>query len=237
MDNSVFKIEKTIGILLIAGSILVLIPYTILISTFDYPDILRQETGRILTRFNEGGSGLIWTWWAFAIVGLPLVEAYILIGQRLESKLYFVRWATTLGVIGLVAQMIGLLRWTFVVPVLATNFVHGNAMAQEASKIAFQTIHQYGGVALGEHIGQLFTIAWTIMMASAFAQLRLFPTWVSWFGYVAAGIYLLAQAELFGTVIPSIPVWEAAGFIGSSLWLLWLIVVGVLFLRLKKDKS
>jgi len=48
---------------------------------------------------------------------------------------------------------------------------------------------------------------------------------------VASAIYLLAQAELFATVIPGFPVWDMAGFIGSTLWLMWLIIIGILFFR------
>lgn len=229
------KTEKTIGILLIIGAIGVLVPYTILTIIFDYPNILRQETGVILTKFHEGGNSLIWTWWAFAILGLPLLGAYILIGQKLEQKFHFVRWATTLGVIGLLVQMIGLLRWTFVVPVLANNFVTENEMIKEASKVGFQIVHQYSGVVLGEHIGQLFTIVWTIMMTSAFAQLKLFPKWIIWLGYVSSFIYLLAQTELFSTVMPTIPVIYLAGFIGSTLWIVWLIIIGVKMLKKRFD--
>ncbi len=229
------KTEKTIGILLIISAIGVLIPYTILTIIFDYPNILRQETGIILTKFHEGGNRLIWTWWAFAILGLPLLEAYVLLGQKLEQKFYFVRWATTLGVIGLLVQMIGLLRWTFVVPVLANNFITGNEMTKEASKVAFQVVHQYGGVVLGEHIGQLFTIAWTIMITSAFAQLKIFPKWTIWLGYISSVIYLLAQTELFATVMPNILVVGLAGFIGSTLWIIWLLIVGVKMIRTKID--
>lgn len=227
------KTEKNIGILLIIGALGVLVPYTILTAIFDYPDILRQDTGVILTRFYEGGSRLIWTWWAFAILGLPLLNAYVLIGQKLESRFGFVGWATALGVIGLIAQMIGLLRWTFVVPVLAHNFVTGDAMTQTASKVAFQVIHQYGGVVLGEHIGQLFTIIWTVAMTYAFAQLRLFPRWVTGLGYTASAIYLLAQTELFATVMPTITPIDAAGFIGSTLWIIWLLVIGILMIKRK----
>lgn len=227
------KTEKTIGILLIIGALGVLFPYTILTIIFDYPNILRQETGIILTKFQEGGNPLIWTWWAFAILGLPLLEATILIGQKLEQKFYFVRWATSLGVIGLLVQMIGLLRWTFVVPVLANNFMTGNEITREASKVAFQVVHQYGGVVLGEHIGQLFTIAWTIMMTSAFAQLKLFPKWPVWLGYISSLIYLLAQTELFATVMPTIPVIGLAGFIGSTLWIIWLLIIGTMLLKTK----
>lgn len=229
------KTEKNIGILLILGAIGVLVPYTILTVIFDYPNILRQETGMILTKFHQGGNPLIWIWWAFAILGLPLLEAYVLLGQKLEQKIYFVRWATTLGLVGLLVQMIGLMRWTFVVPVLANNFVTGNEMTKEASKVGFQIIHQYGGVVLGEHIGQLFTIVWTIMMTSAFAQLKLFPKWVMCLGYSSSLIYLLAQTELFATVIPTIPVVDWAGLLGSTLWIVWLLVIGVKMSRTKID--
>ncbi len=229
------NIYKTIGYLLIAGAIALFIPYTILTIIFEYPLILRQDTTTILTKFHEGGSTLIWIWFAFAITGIPLLPAYILLGQKLENKTSLVRVATNIGVIGLVVQMIGLLRWTFVVPVLANTFVNATDEETKAAAIvAFKTIHQFGGVILGEHLGQLFTIAWTVMISISFGKLNLFPKWVNWLGFISSFIYLLAQAELFATVIPNFPVWNMAGFIGSTLWLVWLIIVGIMFIKTKK---
>lgn len=228
------KAEKRIGMLLILGAVGVFIPYTILTLIFDYPDILRQDAGVVLTRFHKGGASLILVWFLFAILGLPLILAYISIGQKLENKFYFVRWATTLAVISGVVQIIGLLRWTFIVPVLANNFVTAvNEATKESNKVAFQTIHQFGGVLLGEHLGQLFTVAWTIMICIAFDKIRLFPKWIIWLGFISSAIYLLAQAELFKTVIPNFPVWDMAGFIGSTLWLGWLIIIGLKFLKVE----
>lgn len=228
------RTEKTIGILLILGAVGVFIPYTVLTIIFDYPDILRLDPGFILTKFYEGGASLIFVWFLFAILAIPLIISYILIGQKLENKFSFVRWATTLGVISGILQIIGLLRWTFVVPVLADNFVNAtNESTKESIKIVFQTIHQFGGVLLGEHLGQLFTVIWTIMIAAAFNKLRLFPKWIIWLGYISSAIYLLAQAELFKTVIPGFPVWDMAGFIGSTLWLIWLIIIGIKFLKIE----
>ena len=135
------KIEKVIGLLLILGAVGVFIPYTILTIIFDYPDILRQDPGFILTKFHEGGASLIFIWFLFAILGIPLIIAYILIGQKLENKLSFVRWATTLGVISGIAQIIGLLRWTFVVPILSSNFV---TAVNEGSKESIKTVFQLG---------------------------------------------------------------------------------------------
>ncbi len=224
---------KTIGWLLIIGAVALLIPYTILTIIFDYPDILRYDTGTILTRFHEGGNSLIWTWFAFAITGIPLIPAFVLLGQQLESRVQIARVATTIGVISLIVQMVGLLRWTFVVPVLADIFVSANDEATKtAAVVTFKVIHQFGGVILGEHLGQLFTVAWTVMITIAFMRLKIVSTWVNVLGLISAVIYFLAQAELFATVMPGFPVWEMAGFIGSTLWLIWMIIVGFRFVRL-----
>ena len=232
------KINKSIGGLFIAGAVALFIPYTMLTIIFEYPDILRQDTATILTKFHEGGNRLIWTWFAFAITGIPLLPAYIMLGQKLENKAPLVRMATTIGVIGLIVQMVGLLRWTFVVPVLADTFIHATDEATKAAVIvAFKTIHQFGGVILGEHLGQLFTIAWTVMLSLSFAKLKLFPKWVNGLGFVSSFIYLLAQAELFATVMPGFPVWDLAGFIGSTLWLVWLVVIGIKFRSLQSILS
>src|SRR3954471_17966667 len=117
------NMERTIGLLLIAGAVGVFIPYTVLTMTFEYPDILRQDPGTILIKFHQGGSSLIFTWWAFAILGLPLLIAYILIGQKFENKLSFIKWVITFGVISGIVQIIALLRWVFVVPVIANSYV------------------------------------------------------------------------------------------------------------------
>jgi len=223
---------KTAGILLITGAVALLVPYTALTIIFDYPDVLRYDTATILTRFHEGGNALIWTWFAFAITGLPLIPAFKLIGQQFEGRAPLVRMATTIGVIGLIVQMIGLLRWTFVVPVLADTYVTATDDATRAAAVVgFKAVHQYGGVILGEHLGQLFSIAWTVLLTISFVRLKLFSRWIHILGIVSSAIYLMAQAELFATVMPDVPLCELAGFIGSTLWLIWMIAIGVQFMK------
>jgi len=232
MKNS----NKTTGLLFILSAIALLIPYTMLTISFEYPDILRQDTGTILTKFYQGGNSLIWTWFAFAITGLPLIPAFLRIGQYYEEEIPMLRIATTIGVIGLIVQMIGLLRWTFVVPVLADSFVNTADEATKAAAImSFKTIHQYGGVLLGEHLGQLFTIAWTLMISFAFAKMKLMPRWITVLGILSSVVYLLAQAELFATIMKDFPVWDMAGFLGSTGWLIWMIAMGAVLIRKNKN--
>ena len=74
-------------------------------------------------------------------------------------------------------------------------------------------------------------------MTIVFAKIKLFPRWIIAMGLISSFIYLLAQLELFKTVIPDLPVWDRAGFIGSTLWLIWLIVIGIGFLKLNANKK
>ena len=222
---------------MIFGAVGVLVPYTILAISFHYPDILRQDSGTILRQFHQGGAPLIFTWLAFALLGLPLLVAYSLIGQKLEHKIQNMNWITTIGIISGLVQIIGLLRWVFVIPVLATEFVNSSSPSrQEAIEISFKVIHQFGGVLLGEHLGQLFTVIWTVFISFALLKVKAISKYLAWWGFIAAFIYFLAQAELLATVIPSFPVIPMAGFIGSTLWLLWIILVGIRFLKAGKGK-
>ena len=137
------RTEKAIGYLLISGAMGILIPYIILTITFNYPDILRQESGTVLTKFHENGSPLIYTWFAFALLGLPLLAAYSLIGKKLEQRMPQLKWVTTIGIVSGLVQIIGLLRWVFVVPVLATEYVNTSSPSkQEAIEISFKVVHQ-----------------------------------------------------------------------------------------------
>ncbi len=221
-----------IGWCLIIGAIGVFIPYTILTITFSYPDVLRLPGGEILTTFNQGGAPLIFTWLAFALLGFPLLIAYILIGQKYEAQTPHIRWITTIGVLSAILQMIGLLRWVFVVPVLAQNYVTTTSgEIKEAIVVVFNAVHQFGGVLLGEHLGQLFTIIWTVGVSVLLLKIKVIPKWLTMFGIITSFIYLLAQAELIATVVPTFPYIGIAGFVGSTLWLVWLVILGIVFIK------
>jgi hypothetical protein len=234
---SLKRTRQTAGILFILGAILVNIPYTLLIMNFDYPDILRFPTSEILERFAAGGPALIWTWLAFAWVGLPLLFGILLLPKALGDETFIGQAALFFGAVGGLVQMIGLLRWPFVVPVLARLYTNPQASAatQEAAVAVFQAVHQYGGVVLGEHIGQLFTILWMVLLSLSLLRNRLFPRWFPLAGFVASIVYALAQGELLATAMPGFPVWDAAGLVGSLMWLVWMIVLGILLLRMKKE--
>ncbi len=232
MNTNQFR--KVTGLLFIVGSLLVNIPYALLITNFHYPDILREPAGAILTQFQAGGATLIFTWLAFAWVGLPLIFGTLMLKRVLEPEGHpLLETATTLGVISLVLAVVGLTRWVFVVPGLAQLYTDPNSSeaVRAAALVTFQAVHQYGGVVIGEHISQFMTVLWMALISGMMLRSALFQAWQGWLGFGAALVYLLAQSELLATVIPGFPEVPAAGLIGSLLWLLWMIVMGVALLR------
>ena len=234
---SQFVFRKLAGIFFIVGALLVNIPYTLLIMNFDYPDILRQPTAEILTKFQAGGDTLIYTWLAFAWVGLPMLFGAIMLKQILaDEHAPFLETATTLGVIGFIVQVVGLLRWVFVVPALARLYTDpaADSATQAAVAAVFTAVHQYGGVILGEHMGQFLIILWMSMISGIMYKSKMFSKWVAVLGWVASAIYILAQTELLATAIPAFPVIDWAGLVGSLLWLVWMIVIGVYLVKYKE---
>lgn len=232
MQNTTLR--RLIGSGFMLGVILINIPYALLIANFNYPDILREPTDVVLTQFQAGGAGLIFTWLAFAWCGFTILLAIGALPQALDrAKMPLLGLATALGITAMVVQMVGLLRWVFVVPVLAQLYTDplSGELVRAATLVTFQAIHQYGGVVLGEHLGYAFTVLWMGLISWSFLRTAGYPRRLGAFGLVASGVYTLAHGELFATVIPGFPYWAEAGLVGSVLWMAWTFWLGAWVFR------
>ena len=112
------NVETVAGVLLIVAPLWFNVTFALLGKRFEYPDILRRPAEDILARFRAGGSSLILLWWAFMLSGLILIAAVVLLGQSLGFW-GIVPLAVTIGVLAGLVQMLGLLRWVYLVPSLA----------------------------------------------------------------------------------------------------------------------
>jgi Domain of unknown function (DUF4386) len=159
------SVEVGAGILLIVAPLWFNASFALLGNRFDYPDILRRPAGEILERFRAGGSSLIILWWAFMLSGLLLIAGSVLLGQVLGFG-GIVAVATTFGVLAGLVQMLGLLRWVYLVPALARAYADPalNADQREVQAAVFRALHQYLGVGVGEHLGYLFTGLWSVLI-------------------------------------------------------------------------
>ncbi|MEJ0023862.1 MAG: DUF4386 family protein [Alphaproteobacteria bacterium] len=86
---------------------------------------------------------------------------------RVAEKPALAIGAAITGSLAGLAQAIGLWRWVFVIPGLART--HADPASAPAAKLAaeraFEILNQYGGVAIGEHLGQLLTALFVLMLA------------------------------------------------------------------------
>ena len=220
------------GALFVVGAVAFAVAATVLSSTFDWPDILREPAGVVLPAFVAGGTSLVWTRfataWTYAILLVPILLLPAAVGRRDDAAL---RAATFVGAASVLLSLIGFLRWVFVVPPLADSYVSGDATTQAAVSAAWTAQHQFGGALLGEHLGQLLVLGWSVTVAVMIVRSRVLPTWVGWAGLVASGLYLLNQGDILATAVTGFPVWDLAGLIGSTAWALWVIALGVTLLR------
>jgi Domain of unknown function (DUF4386) len=225
--NASRGLRRTTGGLFLVGALAFAVAATVLSSTFDWPDILREPADVVLPAFVAGGTSLVWTWfataWTYAILLVPILLLPTVLGRRSDPVL---RAATYVGAASVLLSLIGFLRWVFVVPPLADSYVAGDAVTRAAVDAAWTAQHQFGGALLGEHLGQLFAIGWSVTLSVVILRSGVLPRWLGVSGLVVSVAYLLNQGDILATAVPGFPVWDLAGLLGSTGWGLWVAVLG-----------
>jgi hypothetical protein len=227
-----------VSIRLLGGAFIVFaiafnVPYAWLASNFDYPGILRLPAGEILSAFGAGGPPLILAWASFALAAL--LFAPIAVGIAAVT-LPAGRMATAVAAIGIAAgvtQAIGLARWVYAVPGLASAWAGSAADPALRSSVetTFTMLHQFAGVGIGEAIGQTLTGFWLIGVATAQRRHPRFGVAVALLGAIGGIILLLGVVEGIATVIPFDPgVFGLAALVGFLVLAVWLIWTGILCL-------
>jgi Domain of unknown function (DUF4386) len=219
------------GLLLLVLPVAYNLLYTLLARGFDYPDILRQPTGQVLERFAAGGSRLVLTWWGFAMSAVLLAPTVVLVSATLADANPTVRaLATAIGLLAALVQFLGLIRWPFAVPHLA-RLASDPAITPATSsavEVTFQTLNRYLGVAVGEHLGYLFTGLWTALAGVAVLQSDVLHPLFGVAGLLLAPLFVLGSLEFVGPF--ELEGWKLAGslvpvaYIG---WSIWLLALGV----------
>ncbi|MDF3017817.1 MAG: hypothetical protein K0R44_3042 [Thermomicrobiales bacterium] len=222
------RVRVLTATLLIAVPVLFLLFYGLLTMTFDYPGILREPAGEILRRFAVGGPSLVLLWYGFALTPALFIPASILLRRAFPATTAVLDLAIPLGVLAGLTQVLGLIRWPFLVPELARTFLDPAASeaTQAAALTVFGAFHQYAGVAIGEHLGYLFTGAWTLVIAGAMVTAPVFRPWLGWAGIVSALGILVGLLEPAGITLAG-----TINAIAYLAWSLWLVATGISLLR------
>ena len=223
------SVEAAAGVVLIVSPLWFTVNFALLGKRFEYPDILRRPTAEVLERFRAGGGSLILLWWTFMLTGLLLIAAAVLLGQVLGFE-GIVPLATAIGVLAGLVQMLGLLRWVYLVPVLARTYADPSLTPDEREVQAaiFRALHQYLGVGVGEHLGYLFTGIWSILIGVGVIQGTALPTWLGWPGILIGAGLVVGSAEFLGPNEER--GWDLGGAAIPNLyiaWSVWLLAMGI----------
>lgn len=220
------------GSLLIATPILFMTAFTLLQINFEYPDILRQPAMIVMEKFTAGGSGLIANWYLMVVSSILFIPISVMLHPYLAREdTPYMTAATTFGVTAGIVQMLGFIRWPFLVPTLASTYLDPatSAATRAAIEVTFTAFNQYAGVGIGEHLGYLFTALWSILIALAMPKSKHFSSWLGWMGGV------LAVGILLGTLEPAgVPFVGLINVIAYSLWAVWIIMLGARLLMKEK---
>jgi hypothetical protein len=224
-------LRRVTGTLFAVGALAFGAAATVLSSTFNWPDILREPASVVLPEFADGGTSLVWTWfavaWTYGILLVPILLLPSVLGRSNDPVM---RAATFIGATSVVLSVAGFLRWVFVVPQLAEDYVAGDETTKAAVAAAWTAQHQYGGALLGEHLGELLAIAWSVTLCVVILRTRILPAWLGWTGLVVSVLYFLNQGDIMSTAIPDFPVADLAGAIGSTAWGVWVAALGITLL-------
>jgi len=206
--------------------------YGLLTMSFDYPGILREPAGEVLRRFAAGGPSLVLLWYGFALTPALFIPAAILLRRAFPATTPLLDLAVPLGVLAGFTQVLGLIRWPFLVPDLARTFLDPAASeaTQAAALTVFAAFHQYAGVAIGEHLGYLFTGTWTLVIAGAMLNAPVFRPWLGWVGIGSALGILVGLLEPAGIAFAG-----TINAVAYLVWSLWLIGTGISLLRAQPE--
>jgi hypothetical protein len=230
-------LRRATGGLFAVGAVTFGVAATVLSASFDWPVILREPASTVLPAYADGGTSLIWTWfavaWTYGLLLVPILLLPTVLGRRDDPVL---RAATFAGAASVVLSVAGFLRWVFVVPPLAREYVAGDESTRTAVAAAWTAQHQYGGALLGEHLGELLVIGWSATVCVVVLRDRTLPRWVGWSGLATSALYLVNQGDIMSTAIPGCPGWELGGALGSTGWGLWLAALGITLLRAGRSR-
>jgi hypothetical protein len=216
------------GLLLIIVPIAFNVTFFLLQRAFEYPDILRKPTDYVLQRFKDGGVPLRRLWYAFTLSAVLFTPVPVIVQQVFQPAVpWYLVVGTALGVLAGAVQFLGLIRWPFLVPALADVYTDPKSTqaTRDSVAVVFQAFHRYAGVAIGEHLGYIFTSSWSILLCIAIIATDVVNPLFGWLGIVPAIGVLMGVFEETG--------FKAAGAINAIsyiLWSIWLIALGIALL-------
>ena len=221
--------------LLVVEALLLVVPVLVLGAIFDFPDILREPAGDVLTRFNENPGPIRTAYYFFMLSSVVLIPIAVLLHQILTGgrSSALMNVATAFGVLTGMAQVLGFIRWPILMPFLADTFAdpQSSPATRDAVLVTYESFSRYSGMAVGEHLGWVFTALWLGLISVEILRHPTFPRWMGLVGIATAIAFLVNTLEQF-----QIGAEDAFGLLNIAVNLvydLWLIALAVVLFKIR----
>lgn len=212
------------GIVSIFIGVVASVGFFVLGKVFGYPEIIRETPSVILGRLYKmrssvpylyyigvGGAGL-----GIFFLSLLLRKILLLAGEDFWGYL-----GKNSGMIVGVLLYAGIIRWTFLFPMLALLRVEGTYDPQLID-LVFEAFNTYVGDSVAEHVQFTFMFFWLMGFCVAMLKTKIVSKWIAVSGLVIGAIILYGNLEFFG-----LPGAFWANRKGSDFVGLWTIALGV----------
>jgi hypothetical protein len=230
------RTRGAVGAALVLFPLAVQLPFGWLAAHYDYPAILERPASEVLERFAAGGAPMILAWYTYALCTLGLGFVAVALPEALGQRGALGRAITVTGVIASLVQLVGLLRWTMVVPFLAERWVQAPA-ERPTLALAYEVQHRLFGVMLGEHVGQLAMGTFTFLIALALRARRGLALalrarrGLAFAGAVAGSLFVLGTSAQLARALP-LPAFVHQGpLVAFVAWSVWAVATGVFLVR------
>lgn len=222
-------INNVLAALLLLEVIAVLIPFFVLGSVFDFPDILRQPAAKAFALFQQNKGIIVPTYYLFLVSALLYFPLASLLKTRFRSTVKNEAWLDIMYVAGIatgVFQAIGFSRWIIAMPFLTEQYVNGNQT--ETIGLLYEWINRFVGTTVGEHLGFLAMGFW--MMALSFAIQG--SKWFKTAGAVIGLLLIASTLEHFGG--SSAPIFATLNVIANVFWSIWMVIFAIQLFKFEK---
>lgn len=193
--------------------------FFILAPSINWPASLDEPPAIILPLILDQSGAVFAGYLSYLIHALALIPLAILLRDALRLDGAMGQAVITLGVLAGSAKALGITRWLFLMPGLATTYTDpaASGATQDAIVVVYEAFNAYAG-GVGELMGVgFFAAVWTIVIS--IAALRQGWTLIGYSGFGAAALLLSTLLSVVGIESPLMLT------LSGILWQFWTVAL------------
>lgn len=224
-EEKIRRLKYATSILLLAQFATQWGAFFILAPTINWPASLGEPPAVILPLILEQSTAVFAGYLSYLVHAVVLIPLAILLSSVLTPRGPMGSAIVVFGVLAGFAKALGITRWLFLMPELATAYTDVGATTAEQAAIStvYLAFNAYAG-GVGELMGVgLFAGIWTVLLSSAL--IRSGSTRLGYAGYAAAALLFSTLLSVVGIESPIMLT------LSGILWQFWTLAVAITLWR------